>query len=101
MATAGTPTNVKDIARKLVEEGVAGTIAGAEETIKRAFEIISNELAAGNKVAINNFGGFVPTLRPAKTGKAPGSGKPYSVPEQMVPKFKPAKALKDAVAGKA
>ena len=44
------------------------------------------------------FGKFVTAIRPARSGKNPTTGKPYTSSEKQVIKFKPAKQLRDQIA---
>lgn len=65
--------------------------------IDAAMDIIREQLAAGENVAIPGFGSFEVRERAATTARNPQTGEPIDVPEKRVPAFKPAKALKDAV----
>ena len=58
---------------------------------------ITEELKAGEKIAIPSLGTFEVRERAARTGKNPRTGEAINIPEMKVPTFKAAKALKDAV----
>ncbi len=58
---------------------------------------ITEELKAGEKIAIPNLGTFEVRERAARTGKNPRTGEAMEIAAKKLPAFKPAKALKDAV----
>lgn len=58
---------------------------------------ITEELKAGEKIAIPNLGTFEVRERAARTGKNPRTGEAVEIAAKRLPAFKPAKALKDAV----
>ncbi len=58
---------------------------------------ITEELKAGEKIAIPNLGTFEVRERAARTGKNPRTGEAVEIAAKRIPAFKPAKALKDAV----
>ena len=66
--------------------------------VENVFKVIKQTVASGETVDIFGFGKFVPTLQKGKTGKVPGTDKTYTTQSRNVPKFKSAKAFKDAVA---
>ena len=72
----------------------------AEKATSALFEVITDALAAGDKVAVIGFGNFEVKDRAARTGKNPQTGEPVEIPASKVPAFKAGKALKQAVAGK-
>ena len=58
---------------------------------------ITEELKAGEKIAIPSLGTFEVRERAARTGKNPRTGEAMEIAAKKLPAFKPAKALKDAV----
>ena len=58
---------------------------------------ITEELKAGEKIAIPSLGTFEVRERAARTGKNPRSGESVEIAAKKLPVFKAAKALKDAV----
>lgn len=58
---------------------------------------ITEELKAGEKIAIPNLGTFEVRERAARTGHNPRTGEAVEIAAKKLPAFKPAKALKDAV----
>lgn len=59
---------------------------------------ITKVLRDGDQVAIPGFGTFCVSNRAARTGRNPRTGDPIEIPASRVPKFKPGKGLKEAIA---
>jgi DNA-binding protein HU-beta len=70
------------------------------DIVNSLLEIISKQIASGNKVQLTGFGTFSSAKRAKRTGRNPSTGKPLTIPAKKVPKFSAGKALKDAVAKK-
>lgn len=68
-----------------------------ENAVEAVFEVITETLAKGEDVRIIGFGNFAVTERSARTGRNPQTGEAIEIPASKTPKFKPGKALKDAV----
>jgi len=65
------------------------------EVLAAATELMRQELQAGRKVNLNNFGIFRTTVRAARTYKAPfAPGKPVKKPARIGINFKPATDFK-------
>ena len=60
-------------------------------------ETITKALKKGDKVQLIGFGTYEVSKRAARAGKNPRTGEALKIPACKVPKFKPGKALKDAV----
>ncbi len=71
--------------------------ADAEKALKAFSDAITDALKAGDKVALVGFGTFSVGERAARTGQNPQTGEKIQIPAAKTPKFKPGKALKDAV----
>ena len=69
----------------------------AEKAVKAFTDTVSKELKKKGKVQLVGFGTFEVSKRAARTGKNPQTGEAIKIPAATVPKFKPGKALKDAV----
>jgi DNA-binding protein HU-beta len=80
-----------------VHEVLGGTKVQAEEVVESIFGSIVSSLKSGEDVSIAGFGIFAAKERAARTARNPRTGEPVQVPAMRVPKFKAAKALKDAV----
>ncbi len=88
--------NKADIINK-VHETLGGTKADAERAVDTMMDCIVDTLKDGNEVSIAGLGIFSAKMRNARTARNPRTGEPIEVPAMRVPKFRAAKALKDAV----
>ncbi|WP_226035825.1 HU family DNA-binding protein [Aquibacillus saliphilus] len=61
------------------------------------FETITESLSDGESVKVIGFGNFSTSERAARKGRNPSTGDEIEISATTVPKFKPGKALKDAV----
>lgn len=69
----------------------------AEEVVDTVIDSIISSLKKGEDVSIAGLGIFVIKARAARTARNPRTGEAVQVPAMKVPKFRAAKALKDAV----
>ncbi len=69
----------------------------AGRALDSAMEAIKNALKAGDMVTLVGFGSFYTGERAARTGRNPRTGEDIKIEAAKVPKFRPGKALKDAV----
>lgn len=88
--------NKADIISK-VHEVLGTTKADAERAVECMIDSISASLKRGEEVSVAGLGIFSAKTRPARQGRNPRTGESIEVPEMRVPKFRAAKALKDAV----
>lgn len=88
--------NKADIAGK-VQETLGSTKADAERAVETVIESIHMALKKGDEVSIAGLGIFVTKARPAREGRNPRTGETIRIAASRTPKFRPAKALKDAV----
>ena len=88
--------NKQDIADKV--HGVLGTTkADAERVVETVIDSIVATLKKGEDVSIAGLGIFKVKKRAARQARNPRTGESVNVPAMKVPKFQPAKALKEAV----
>jgi len=80
-----------------VHETVGGTRADAERSVETVVSSIVDTLKDGNEVSIAGLGIFSAKMRNARQGRNPRTGETIQIPAMRVPKFRAAKALKDAV----
>ena len=80
-----------------VQSVLGGTKADAERAVEALFDAITGELKKGGEVSVAGFGIFSAKKRAARTARNPRTGESVKVPAMNVPKFRAAKALKDAV----
>lgn len=76
----------------------------AELTKDKATEVVDAVIAhiraamkGGSEVRIPDFGTFKVADRKAREGRNPATGETINIPASRVPKFTPAKGLKDAL----
>ncbi len=73
------------------------TKAQSADAIDAALDAITKTLSSGDEVRILGFGNFIVANRKATTARNPQTGAIVNVPASKAPRFKPGKALKDAV----
>ena len=88
--------NKADLINK-VHESLDVTKADAERAVETLINSIVDTLKDGNEVSIAGLGIFSAKMRNARTARNPRTGEAIEVPAMRVPKFRAAKALKDAV----
>ena len=76
---------------------LGGTKVDAEKTVDTIFDSITAALKGGEEVSVAGFGIFEAKMRAAPTARNPRTGEPIQVPAMRTPKFRAAKALKEAV----
>ena len=69
----------------------------SDKAVAAVLDAITETLAAGEKVSLVGFGTFEVVNRPARTGINPQTKESITIEASNTPKFKPGKALKDAV----
>ena len=65
-----------------------------ESALKSFVDVVTEELSNKGKIQLVGFGTFETSVR---EGRNPRTGETMKIAESVVPKFKPGKALKDAV----
>lgn len=88
--------NKADIINK-VHEALGGTKVDAEKAVETMIDGIVDSLKSGDEVSIAGLGIFSAKMRNSRTARNPRTGETIEVPSMRVPKFRAAKALKDAV----
>jgi DNA-binding protein HU-beta len=69
----------------------------AQDVVDCVFSAVTDTLKKNESVQIAGFGSFKTAKREARTGRNPQTGAEIKIEARMVPKFVPAKALKEAV----
>lgn len=85
-----------DFINRYAEE-TTWTKKDSEFAINTAIKVISDFLAEGEKLALVGFGTFEVVERAEREGRNPQTGQSIMIKACKMPKFKPAKALKDLV----
>jgi DNA-binding protein HU-beta len=75
-----------DISKAAAARALEAMIGGVKTTLKRS-----------GSVSLVGFGTFTVTKRDAREGRNPRTGDTINIEAAKVPKFRPGKALKDAV----
>ena len=73
------------------------TKSDAGQALDAVLDTVTSALKSGDDVRLLGFGNFVVVDRKATTARNPRTGESIDVPASKAPKFKPGKALKDAV----
>lgn len=84
---------VGDVAERMGESKLK-----AEEAVNAVFEAISKALQRGEEVRLPAFGVFVVSETKERTARNPQTGEEVTVPAGKRAKFRPGKALKEALA---
>ncbi|MDQ6996861.1 MAG: HU family DNA-binding protein [Mariprofundus sp.] len=93
---AGGIMNKAELVAHVAEAGgLSKTAAG--DAVEAVLGGITSTLAAGDSVSLVGFGTFSIADRAARTARNPRTGETINVAASKAPKFKPGKALKDAV----
>ena len=71
--------------------------ASATRALEAVIGAIKTTLKKGGSVSLVGFGTFAVGKRAARTGRNPRTGDAIKIKEASVPKFRPGKALKDAL----
>ncbi len=87
----------KQALAELVHGKIGGTKVQAEEVVESIIEEITKTLKKGGEVSIAGLGIFSVKPRAARMARNPKTGEQVKVAATRVAKFRPAKALKDAV----
>lgn len=71
--------------------------ADAEKAISAFISAVTSALKQGEKLSLVGFGTFCTSTRAGRTGQNPQTGEKIEISAAVIPKFRPGKALKDAV----
>ena len=80
-----------------IQAKLEGTKVQAEQVVDLVIDSITSTLKKGEEVSIAGLGIFSAKQRAARTARNPRTGESIKVAAMRVPKFRAAKALKDAV----
>lgn len=90
--------NKADFITKMHEHNSNETSKTQTEKALNAFiDALTEALADGQTVTFTGFGTFSVTTRAARQGRNPRTGQPVNIAAGKAVKFKPGKALKDAL----
>ena len=80
-----------------IAKGADLTKADASKALDATIEAITKSLKKGNEVRLVGFGTFLTQKRKATTGRNPRTGAAIKIAASTQAKFRPGKALKEAV----
>lgn len=80
-----------------IAEASGLTKADSKKALNATTEAIKSALAKGESIQLIGFGTFSISERSARTGRNPQTGKEIQIAAKKVTKFKPGKALDEAV----
>lgn len=86
-----------DLVAQLADRFTQIEVRDTELAVKTVLDAMSSALARGHRIEIRGFGSFSISRRPPRVGRNPRSGEQVTIPEKLVPHFKPGKALREAV----
>jgi integration host factor subunit beta len=89
-----------DLVAALADKFGQLTQRDTEFAVKTILDAMSDALARGHRIEIRGFGSFSINRRPPRLGRNPRSGEQVTIPEKLVPHFKPGKALRESVDAK-
>ncbi len=81
----------------VVAERAGLTKAQAAEAVDAVLDAVTSTLKSGDDVRLVGFGTFAVTRRKATKGRNPATGAEIDIPASNQAKFKPGKALKEAI----
>ncbi|MCU0932258.1 MAG: HU family DNA-binding protein [Serpentinimonas sp.] len=71
--------------------------AAAARALEATMGAVRTTLKKGGTVSLVGFGSFSVTKRAARTGRNPRTGAAIKIKAAKIPRFRPGKALKDAI----
>ena len=71
--------------------------SAAERAVDAMVVAVKSSLRKGDAVTLAGFGSFYVAMRAARAGRNPRTGAALRIQAARVPKFRPGKALKDAI----
>ena len=88
--------NKTELAAAIAEKAQI-TKKDADAALKAFMDVVTDELKKGEKIQLVGFGTFEVSERSAREGRNPSTGETITIAASKQPKFKPGKALKDAI----
>ena len=89
--------NRSDLVDELAEHFQHLTKNDIELAVNTLLDAMQDALAAGHRIEIRGFGCFTVAHRPARIGRNPRNGESVAIPPTRSIRFKPGKALREAV----
>lgn len=89
--------NKSDLVEIIYNEIEDSTRADAKRAMEAVIDEVVDTLSDADEVSVAGLGIFKTRIREARKARNPQTGEEIQVPKMRVPKFRPAKALKEAV----
>jgi len=89
--------NRSDLADELAEHFQHLTKNDIELAVNTILDAMQNALEASHRIEVRGFGCFTVAHRPARIGRNPRNGESVAIPPTRSIRFKPGKALREAV----
>ena len=89
--------NRSDLVDELAEHFQHLTKNDIELAVNTILDAMQDALAASHRIEIRGFGCFTVAHRPARIGRNPRNGESVAIPPTRSIRFKPGKALREAV----
>lgn len=88
----------EDVNKKYAAEGKKTlTTENVKDVVSSFTSVLVDNVSKGEKIQIAGLGSFEPSERAARDGRNPITGETIHISAKKVPKFKAAKAFKDAL----
>jgi DNA-binding protein HU-beta len=94
--TSRSPVNKTELIEHIAKHADISK-AAATRALEATIGAVKTTLKKGGSVALVGFGTFAVTKRAARQGRNPRTGAAIKIKAAKVPKFRPGKALKDAL----
>ncbi|BCN39762.1 DNA-binding protein HU-beta [Alicycliphilus denitrificans] len=92
----GLPVNKSELIEHIASQADISK-AAATRALESTIDAVKKTLKKGGTVSLVGFGTFAVGKRAARTGRNPRTGATIKIKAAKVPKFRPGKALKDAL----
>ncbi|MBF0144252.1 MAG: HU family DNA-binding protein [Magnetococcales bacterium] len=96
LTEGGRDLNKTELVDKVSKESGLNRVQAAS-AVDAVVSVIQAALKSGDSVSLVGFGTFSISERAARVGRNPRTGQEIQIPASKQPRFKPGKALKDAV----
>ena len=87
----------EELIDRMAQRGQISKI-NADRALRSFINAVTDSLSKNESVTIKGFGTFLVARRLPRKGRNPRTGKEIRIPPKSVPKFRPGKVLKEAVA---
>jgi DNA-binding protein HU-beta len=92
----GQPVNKNELIEHIANQADLSKAASGR-ALEAILLAVKTTLKKGGEVSLVGFGTFAVTKRAGRTGRNPRTGEPIKIKSAKIPKFRPGKALKDAL----